>query len=58
MAHYEPTTLVYNISSSDMKTFIVENEVILGDRLILTVDKTEVIGKVKAIVERLKQPYL
>ncbi|MDM9385407.1 hypothetical protein QUB80_32660 [Chlorogloeopsis sp. ULAP01] len=50
--------MVYSISFSNVQTLIGDGKIIIRDRQILTVDKTEVIGTVKAIVERLKQPYL
>jgi 5-methylthioadenosine/S-adenosylhomocysteine deaminase len=59
-AHYQPlhsvtASLVYNTRASDVQTVIINGQVIMRDRRILTVDKTEIIAQVKQSMMRLAQ---
>lgn len=48
-------SLVYNIRASDVQTVIVDGQVIMKDRQLLTINKAEVIENVRAGMERLAQ---
>ncbi|KYC35469.1 hypothetical protein WA1_06490 [Scytonema hofmannii PCC 7110] len=53
--HNIPANLVYSMHSRDVNTVIVDGKIIMRERQILTVDKTEVISQVQAIVKRFTQ---
>jgi 5-methylthioadenosine/S-adenosylhomocysteine deaminase len=58
--HHQPlhsltATLVYNTRASDVQTVIVNGEIIMRDRHILTLDKAEIIRQVNRSMERLAQ---
>ena len=53
--HSPTTSLVYNTRPSDVQTVICDGQVIMRDRQILTVDTQEIVGYVKAHMERLSQ---
>ena len=46
-------SLVYNTRADDVKTVVVDGEVIMEDRRILTVDKDEIIREVRKNMKRL-----
>lgn len=57
-AHHQPlhsvtASLVYNTRADDVKTVVVDGEVIMEDRRILTVDKDEIIREVRKNMKRL-----
>ncbi|RME76263.1 MAG: amidohydrolase, partial [Chloroflexi bacterium] len=57
-AHHQPlhsitASLVYNARPSDVQTVIVNGQVIMHNRRLLTVDKAEVIAQVKKNMDRL-----
>lgn len=59
-AHHQPlhsltASLVYNTRASDVQTVIVNGQIIMRDRHILTLDKAEIIRQVKRSMERLSQ---
>lgn len=59
-AHHQPlhsltASLVYNTRASDVQTVIVNGEIIMRDRHILTLDKAEIIRQVNRSMERLAQ---
>ncbi|MCL4299360.1 MAG: amidohydrolase [Anaerolineae bacterium] len=59
-AHHQPlhsltASLVYNTRASDVQTVIVNGEIIMRDRRILTLDKAEIIRRVNRSMERLAQ---
>lgn len=59
-AHYQPlhsltTSLVYNTRASDVQTVIVNGNIIMRDRQILTLDKAEIIRQVNQSMSRLAQ---
>jgi 5-methylthioadenosine/S-adenosylhomocysteine deaminase len=59
-AHHQPlhsltASLVYNTRASDVQTVIVNGEIIMRDRHILTLDKAEIIRQVTRSMERLAQ---
>ncbi len=59
-AHHQPlhsitTSLVYNTRASDVQTVIVDGRVIMRDRQLLTLDKAEIIQRVKGNMARLAQ---
>jgi 5-methylthioadenosine/S-adenosylhomocysteine deaminase len=53
--HSIPASLVYNTRASDVQTVIVDGQVIMRDRQLLTINKAEVIENVRAGMERLAQ---
>jgi 5-methylthioadenosine/S-adenosylhomocysteine deaminase len=58
--HHQPlhsltTSLVYNTRASDVQTVIVNGQIIMRDRQILTLDKAEIIHQVSRSMERLTQ---
>ena len=58
--HHQPlhsvtANLVYNTRASDVQTVIVNGEVIMRDRQILTLNKAKIIEEVKKSMERLAQ---
>lgn len=59
-AHHQPlhsltASLVYNTRASDVQTVIVNGQVIMRDRQLLTLDKTEIIKQVRQSMARLAQ---
>jgi 5-methylthioadenosine/S-adenosylhomocysteine deaminase len=59
-AHHQPlhsltASLVYNTRASDVQTVIVNGEIIMRDRQILTLDKAEIIHQVNRSMARLAQ---
>jgi 5-methylthioadenosine/S-adenosylhomocysteine deaminase len=59
-AHHQPlhsltASLVYNARAGDVQTVIVNGEIIMRDRHILTLDKAEIIRQVNKNMERLAQ---
>jgi 5-methylthioadenosine/S-adenosylhomocysteine deaminase len=57
-AHHQPlhsltASLVYNTRAGDVQTVIVNGEVVMRDRRILTLNKTEIIAQVKKNMDRL-----
>lgn len=59
-AHHQPlhrptASLVYNTRASDVQTVIVNGEIIMRDRQLLTLDKAEIIRQVNRGMERLAQ---
>lgn len=59
-AHHQPlhsltASLVYNTHTSDVQTVIINGEIIMRDRQILTLDKAEIIRQVNRSMERLAQ---
>lgn len=59
-AHHQPlhsltASLVYNTRASDVQTVIVNGEIIMRDRRILTLNKAEIIRQVNQSMERLAQ---
>lgn len=59
-AHCQPlhsmtASLVYNVRAGDVQTVIVNGQVVMRDRQILTVDKAEIIRQVNRSMERLAQ---
>lgn len=59
-AHYQPlhsltASLVYNTRAGDVQTVIVNGQVVMRDRQILTVDKTHIISEVNKNMARLAQ---
>jgi 5-methylthioadenosine/S-adenosylhomocysteine deaminase len=58
--HYQPlhhpaASLVYNTRASDVNTVIVNGQIIMRDRRILTLDKAEIIQEVTRSMQRLAQ---
>ncbi len=58
--HHQPlhsitASLVYNVRASDVQTVVVDGQVIMRDRQLLTINKAEVIENVRAGMERLAQ---
>jgi 5-methylthioadenosine/S-adenosylhomocysteine deaminase len=58
--HYQPlhsltASLVYNTRASDVQTVIVNGQIIMRDRQILTLDKAEIIRQVNRSMTRLAQ---
>jgi 5-methylthioadenosine/S-adenosylhomocysteine deaminase len=59
-AHHQPlhsltASLVYNARASDVQTVIVNGEIIMRDRRLLTLDKAEIIRQVNRSMARLAQ---
>jgi 5-methylthioadenosine/S-adenosylhomocysteine deaminase len=59
-AHHQPVhsvtaNLVYTMRASDVQTVIVNGRVLMRDRQLLTLDKTEIIAQVGKSMERLAQ---
>lgn len=59
-SHYQPlhsltASLVYNTRASDVQTVIVDGQVIMRDRRLLTLNKTEIIAEVQKSMARLTQ---
>ncbi len=58
--HHQPlhsitTSLVYNAMASDVQTVIVDGQIIMRDRNLLTLDEAEIVEQVKASMGRLAQ---
>lgn len=56
--HHQPlhsvtASLVYNVQPSDVRTVIINGEVVMRDRVLLTLDKAEIIAQVRASMTRL-----
>lgn len=49
-----PASLVYNLQAPDVRTVIIDGQVVMLDRRLLTVDKAEVIAQVRGRMERLR----
>ncbi len=59
-AHHQPlhsltASLVYNTRASDVQTVIVNGQILMRDRQLLTLDKAEIIGQVNQNMARLAQ---
>lgn len=48
-----PASLVYNMQAPDVRTVIIDGQVVMRDRQLLTVDKAEVLAEVRSRMERL-----
>jgi 5-methylthioadenosine/S-adenosylhomocysteine deaminase len=48
-----PASLVYNLQAPDVRTVIIDGQVVMRDRQLLTIDKEEVIEQVRSRMERL-----
>ncbi len=55
--HNIAANLVYSARASDVKTVIIDGRVIMRDRVILTVDKHEIIRRVNMSMERLARRF-
>lgn len=58
--HHQPlhsvtASLVYNVQPSDVQTVIVNGKIVMRDRVLLTLDKAEIIAQVRASMARLAQ---
>ena len=53
--HNIPANLVYSMRPGDVWTVIVDGRIVMRDRQILTVDKSEVLERVQAIVKKMQQ---
>jgi 5-methylthioadenosine/S-adenosylhomocysteine deaminase len=58
--HHQPlhsitASLVYNVEASDVRTVIVNGQIIMRDRVLLTLDEAEIIQRVNDGMERLAQ---
>jgi 5-methylthioadenosine/S-adenosylhomocysteine deaminase len=58
--HHQPlhsisASLVYNTCASDVQTVIVDGQIIMRDRQLLTLDKAEIVAQVRTGMERLAQ---
>jgi 5-methylthioadenosine/S-adenosylhomocysteine deaminase len=58
--HHQPlhsvtASLVYNTMASDVRTVIIDGQVVMRDRRLLTLDENEIVGQVKANMARLAQ---
>jgi 5-methylthioadenosine/S-adenosylhomocysteine deaminase len=58
--HHQPlhsitASLVYNVRASDVQTVIVDGQVIMRDRQLLTINKAEIVENVRVGMERLAQ---
>ncbi len=56
--HHQPlynvgASLVYNLQAHDVRTVIIDGQVVMRDRRLLTIDKAEVIAQVQARMSRL-----
>lgn len=57
-AHHQPLyntpfSLVYNLQAPDVRTVIIDGQIVLRDRQLLTIDKAEVYAQIRARMERL-----
>ena len=57
-AHHQPlhsvtASLVYNTRASDVQTVIINGELVMRNRQILTLDKTQIIKQVRQSMDRL-----
>ncbi|MEP7291343.1 MAG: amidohydrolase [Chloroflexota bacterium] len=48
-----PASLVYNLQAHDVQTVIIDGQVVMRDRRLLTIDKAEVFAQVRSRMERL-----
>jgi 5-methylthioadenosine/S-adenosylhomocysteine deaminase len=53
--HSIPASLVYNTLQSDVQTVIVDGQILMRDRTLLTLDEAEIIQEVRTRVQRLSQ---
>jgi 5-methylthioadenosine/S-adenosylhomocysteine deaminase len=58
--HHQPlynvgASLVYNTRASDVQTVIINGQVVMRDRQLLTLDKAEILAEVKARAPRLSR---
>ncbi|MCA9911459.1 MAG: amidohydrolase family protein, partial [Anaerolineae bacterium] len=58
--HHQPlhsvtANLVYNMQPADVQTVIVDGKVIMRDRVLLTLDESEIVTQVRASMARLAQ---
>jgi len=56
--HYQPhnnlpASLVYNLIATDVQTVIIDGEIVMRDRQLLTIDKAEVFAQVRSRMNRL-----
>jgi 5-methylthioadenosine/S-adenosylhomocysteine deaminase len=57
-AHHQPlynvpASLVYNLQAPDVRTVIIDGQIVMQDRRLLTIDKAEVYAQIRARMERL-----
>ncbi|MEZ4669697.1 MAG: amidohydrolase [Anaerolineae bacterium] len=58
--HHQPlhsisASLVYNTQSSDVRTVIIDGQVVMRDRQLLTLDEAEIVERVRGNMQRLAQ---
>ncbi len=53
--HSTTASLVYNMQPSDVRTVIIDGQVVMRDRQLVTLDKAEIVEQVKASMMRLAQ---
>jgi 5-methylthioadenosine/S-adenosylhomocysteine deaminase len=53
--HRLPATLVYNTMASDVRTVIINGQVVMRDRQLLTLDEGEIVAQVRQSMARLAQ---
>ncbi|MBZ0275113.1 MAG: amidohydrolase [Anaerolineae bacterium] len=53
--HRIPATLVYNMLASDVRTVIINGQVVMRDRTLLTLDEGEIVAQVRQSMARLAQ---
>jgi 5-methylthioadenosine/S-adenosylhomocysteine deaminase len=53
--HSLTASLVYNIRASDVQTVLVDGQIIMRDRQLLTLDKAQIIKEVNRSMNRLAQ---
>lgn len=53
--HSIPASLVYNTLSSDVRTVIIDGQVVMRDRQLLTLDEAEIVERVRANMPRLSR---
>jgi 5-methylthioadenosine/S-adenosylhomocysteine deaminase len=54
-AHNPAANLVYSVRASDVRTVICDGKVLMRDRVLQTLDKTEIIARVGEGMERLSK---
>ncbi len=57
-AHHQPlynppASLVYNLQAPDVRTVIIDGQIVMRDRQLLTIDKAEVFAQIRARMDRL-----
>ncbi len=51
--YHAPFSLVYNLQAPDVRTVIIDGQIIMRDRHLLTIDKQEVYAQIRTRMERL-----